>query len=75
MLLGTIIGVLVIPGLYYMFAVMSGDRKLLQDETDKPLEAVSKPIFQQPAVKSPRESLVAASRTGFLKLLVRLSHF
>ena len=37
MLLGTIIGVLVIPGLYYLFAKMTGDRKLLQDETDEPL--------------------------------------
>jgi HAE1 family hydrophobic/amphiphilic exporter-1 len=37
MLLGTIIGVLVIPGLYYLFAQLSGDRKLLQDETDEPL--------------------------------------
>lgn len=37
MLLGTVIGVLVIPGLYYLFGVMAGDRKLLQDETDKPL--------------------------------------
>ncbi|HEY4311405.1 MAG TPA: efflux RND transporter permease subunit [Pirellulales bacterium] len=40
MLLGTIIGVLVIPGLYYVFAVMSGDRKLLQDETGEPLSEV-----------------------------------
>jgi HAE1 family hydrophobic/amphiphilic exporter-1 len=40
MLLGTIIGVLLIPGLYYVFAVMSGDRKLLQDETGAPLSEV-----------------------------------
>jgi HAE1 family hydrophobic/amphiphilic exporter-1 len=37
MLLGTVLGVLVIPGLYYLFARLSGDSKLLQDETDKPL--------------------------------------
>ncbi len=37
MLLGTVIGVLVIPGLYYLFAKLSGDRKLLQDETSEPL--------------------------------------
>jgi HAE1 family hydrophobic/amphiphilic exporter-1 len=37
MLLGTVIGVLVIPGLYYLFAKLSGDRKLLQDETTEPL--------------------------------------
>jgi HAE1 family hydrophobic/amphiphilic exporter-1 len=37
MLLGTVIGVLVIPGLYYLFARLDGDRKLLQDETHRPL--------------------------------------
>ena len=37
MLLGTVIGVLVIPGLYYLFARLSGDRKLLEDEVDAPL--------------------------------------
>jgi HAE1 family hydrophobic/amphiphilic exporter-1 len=37
MLLGTVVGVLFIPGLYYLFARLSGDRKLLQDETDEPL--------------------------------------
>jgi HAE1 family hydrophobic/amphiphilic exporter-1 len=41
MLVGTVIGVLVIPGLYYLFAVLAGDRKLLQEETNQPLsEAV-----------------------------------
>jgi hydrophobic/amphiphilic exporter-1 (mainly G- bacteria), HAE1 family len=40
MLLGTIVGVLVIPGLYYLFGVLAGNRKLLQDETDKPLSEV-----------------------------------
>ncbi|MES1213265.1 MAG: efflux RND transporter permease subunit [Singulisphaera sp.] len=37
MLLGTVIGVLVIPGLYYLFASVEADRKLLQDETHEPL--------------------------------------
>ena len=40
MLLGTVIGVLVIPGLYYLFGALAGDRKLLQDETDKPLSEI-----------------------------------
>jgi HAE1 family hydrophobic/amphiphilic exporter-1 len=43
MLIGTIIGVLVIPGLYYLFAVLAGDRKLLQDETDEPLSETLEP--------------------------------
>ena len=37
MLMGTLIGVLVIPGLYYIFAKMADGRKLLRDETDQPL--------------------------------------
>ena len=37
MLMGTVIGVLVIPGLYYLFARISDGRKLLRDEVDEPL--------------------------------------
>jgi len=37
MLLGTVIGVIVIPGLYYLFARMSDGRELLRDETDIPM--------------------------------------
>ncbi len=37
MLVGTVIGVLVIPGLYYLFGQLDGGRKLLQDETQTPL--------------------------------------
>ncbi|GAC1475672.1 MAG: hypothetical protein NVSMB9_28610 [Isosphaeraceae bacterium] len=36
MLVGTVIGVLVIPGLYYLFGMIADGRKLLQDETDEP---------------------------------------
>ena len=37
MLIGTLAGVLVIPGLYYLFAKISDGRKLLGDEVDEPL--------------------------------------
>ena len=37
MLVGTVIGVLVIPGLYYLFGGLADGRKLLQDEVDRPL--------------------------------------
>ena len=37
MLIGTMAGVLVIPGLYYLFAKISDGRKLLGDEVDEPL--------------------------------------
>ena len=45
MLLGTVIGVLVIPGLYYVFGKLADGRKLLQDEVDGPLSE----IFQHSA--------------------------
>jgi HAE1 family hydrophobic/amphiphilic exporter-1 len=34
---GTVIGVLVIPGLYYLFGRIADGRKLLRDEVDEPL--------------------------------------
>ena len=43
MLVGTVIGVLVIPGLYHLFGWMAGTRKLLEDEVDQTLsDAVAK---------------------------------
>lgn len=41
MLIGTLIGVLVIPGLYYIFGKISDGRYLLKDETDEPLSEIS----------------------------------
>src|SRR5271170_847444 len=40
MLVGTVIGVLVIPGLYYLFGRLDGGRKLLKDEADEPLSEI-----------------------------------
>ena len=40
MLVGTVIGVLVIPGLYYLFGEIADGRKLLQDEADEPLSEI-----------------------------------
>jgi HAE1 family hydrophobic/amphiphilic exporter-1 len=37
MLLGTIFGVIVIPGLYYIFAHLAEGRQLLRNEYDRPL--------------------------------------
>jgi HAE1 family hydrophobic/amphiphilic exporter-1 len=37
MLVGTVVGVLAIPGLYYLFGRMADGRKLLRDEADEPL--------------------------------------
>ena len=42
MLVGTLIGVLVIPGLYYLFGTMADKGKLIQDSEDEPLsESIS----------------------------------
>ncbi len=40
MLVGTVIAVLVIPGLYYLFGRMADKRKLIRDEADEPLSEV-----------------------------------
>ncbi|MEI7462369.1 MAG: efflux RND transporter permease subunit, partial [Pirellula sp.] len=49
MLMGTLIGVLVIPGLYYIFAKMADGRKLLKDETDQPLsERIEQSAYAAP---------------------------
>jgi HAE1 family hydrophobic/amphiphilic exporter-1 len=37
MVFGTIFGVIIIPGLYYIFGTLASGRKLIQDEEDKPL--------------------------------------
>ena len=37
MLVGTVLGVLVIPGLYYLFARFSDRKKLIRDEHQQPL--------------------------------------
>lgn len=37
MLVGTVLGVLIIPGLYYLFGKIADGRKLLGDEVDEPL--------------------------------------
>jgi HAE1 family hydrophobic/amphiphilic exporter-1 len=36
MLMGTVVGVLVIPGLYFLFAQLADNKKLLRDETTTP---------------------------------------
>jgi HAE1 family hydrophobic/amphiphilic exporter-1 len=40
MLLGTVIGVLVIPGLYYLFGRIADGRTLISGESDEPLSEV-----------------------------------
>ncbi|MFT6054562.1 MAG: HAE1 family hydrophobic/amphiphilic exporter-1 [Roseivirga sp.] len=37
MLFGTIFGVIIIPGLYYVFAKLAEGRQLIKNEEDRPL--------------------------------------
>jgi HAE1 family hydrophobic/amphiphilic exporter-1 len=37
MLLGTIFGVIVVPGLYYVFGSLAEGRQLIRDEDENPL--------------------------------------
>ncbi len=37
MLFGTVFGVIIVPGLYYIFGTMAEGRKLIRDEDDEPL--------------------------------------
>ncbi len=47
MLVGTVLGVLVIPGLYYLFGKIADGRKLLRDEVESPLsESVQPKVFE-----------------------------
>jgi HAE1 family hydrophobic/amphiphilic exporter-1 len=43
MLMGTVIGVMIIPGLYYIFGRLADGRKLLRDEVDEPLTEILEP--------------------------------
>ena len=40
MLVGTLVGVLVIPGLYYLFGMIADKRSLIKDESDEPLSEI-----------------------------------
>src|SRR6185436_567905 len=40
MLVGTVIGVLIIPGLYYVFGLIADKKQLIRDEVDEPLTEI-----------------------------------
>ncbi|MFO0889344.1 MAG: efflux RND transporter permease subunit [Isosphaeraceae bacterium] len=49
MLVGTIVGVLIIPGLYYLFGSLADGRSLLQGETNQPVsEILERPVDDRP---------------------------
>ncbi|ASV29749.1 efflux RND transporter permease subunit [Maribacter cobaltidurans] len=66
MLIGTIGGVLVIPGLYYIFAKMSEGKSLIRDE-------VSEPVSEEFMRMSEEESKTKAALREMRKLLKKLT--
>jgi HAE1 family hydrophobic/amphiphilic exporter-1 len=65
MLVGTLIGVLVIPGLYFIFGRIADGRKLLKDEVDKPLSEA----LEHTAVFEPLPEATAADVAELLEYL------
>jgi hydrophobic/amphiphilic exporter-1 (mainly G- bacteria), HAE1 family len=65
MLVGTLIGVLVIPGLYYIFARIADGKKLLKDEVDEPLSE----LIKHKAVFEPLPDFTAGQIEGLLQFL------
>jgi HAE1 family hydrophobic/amphiphilic exporter-1 len=63
MLLGTVLGVLVIPGLYYIFAKMGDRRALIKHEEINPLseEMLHNPIKREPIFKRIQKSFTKKS--------------
>lgn len=65
MLVGTVIGVLVIPGLYYIFGRIADGRKLLKDEVSEPLTE----ILDHKALFEPLPEATAVEVEGLLEYL------
>jgi hypothetical protein len=67
MLVGTVLGVLVIPGLYYIFGRIADGRKLLRDEVDEPLTE----LLDHKALFEPLPEATADEIEGLLAYLER----
>ncbi len=65
MFLGTMVGVLLIPGLYYLFAKISDGKKLLRDETSEPITEV----FEHESGFRPLPDTTAAEIVELLEFL------
>jgi HAE1 family hydrophobic/amphiphilic exporter-1 len=66
MLLGTIFGVLIIPGLYYIFAKMADGKTLIQDEASEP---ISEELMRD---RENQGSTNAANISKLMKLIKKL---
>ncbi|MCC3160120.1 efflux RND transporter permease subunit [Hymenobacter sp. 15J16-1T3B] len=52
MLFGTIFGVIIVPGLYYIFGTLADGRKLIQDENEHPLSEFEPHVLVDEGVES-----------------------
>ncbi|CAM1342206.1 efflux RND transporter permease subunit [Tenacibaculum amylolyticum] len=65
MLMGTVIGVFIIPGLYYIFAKMAGGRKLIKEEAEEP---ISEEFVR---VTEGRASMISKLKESLAKLMAK----
>ena len=68
MLIGTLIGVLVIPGLYYVFANLIKGRKLIRDERDEP---ISEEVVRQAEEENTQREVIRTLNARIKDLLKR----
>ncbi|RKF03477.1 HAE1 family hydrophobic/amphiphilic exporter-1 [Tenacibaculum lutimaris] len=68
MLIGTIFGVLIIPGLYYIFAKMSDGRSLIKDESSEP---VSEEFIRINEVEGSKTKAKIAELKKLLKKIIK----
>lgn len=68
MLIGTIFGVLIIPGLYYIFAKMSDGRSLIKDEANEP---VSEEFIRINEVEGSKTKAKIAELKKLLKKIIK----
>ncbi len=64
MVMGTVIGVLVIPGLYYLFGRIADGRKLLNDESDQPLTERFEHTSEHTATSSEHAAVMIIDETA-----------
>jgi HAE1 family hydrophobic/amphiphilic exporter-1 len=69
MLIGTVFGVLIIPGLYYIFATLANGRNLIKDEASEPL---SEEFIRQNEVIN-QTTINATNISKLMKLFKKLS--
>ncbi|EAR13899.1 HAE1 efflux family protein [Polaribacter irgensii 23-P] len=71
MLIGTLGGVLIIPGLYYIFAKMAEGKSLIKDETHEPLSEEFIRSIENSGKQSAENTTQISKLRGLLKKLIK----